>query len=52
MDAAWKIFALIGFVIVGTGVYIAYSTSEKVKAVASWPTVTRIRCGKRDHVGR
>ena len=39
MDAAWKIFALIGFVIVGTGVYIAYSTSEKVKTVASWPTV-------------
>ncbi len=39
MIAAWKIFALIGFVIVGTGVYIAYSTSAKVKAVASWPTV-------------
>jgi hypothetical protein len=39
MDAAWKIFALIGFAIVGIGVYVAYSTFEKVKAVASWPTV-------------
>jgi len=38
VDAAWKILALIGFAIVGTGVYIAYSTSAKVKAVASWPT--------------
>jgi len=37
MDA-WKIFALIGFAIVGIGVYIAYSTSAKVKTVASWPT--------------
>lgn len=39
MDAAWKIFALIGFAIVGIGVYVAYSTSEKVKAVSFWPTV-------------
>ena len=39
MIAAWKIFALIKFAIVGTGLYIAYSTSAKVKAVASWPTV-------------
>ena len=39
MDAGWKIFALIGFAIVGIGVYTAYCTSEKVKAVASWPTV-------------
>jgi hypothetical protein len=39
MDAAWKIFALIGFAIVGIGIYAAYSTSEKVKTVASWPTV-------------
>ena len=39
MDAAWKIFALIGFAIVGIGVYMAYSTFEQVKAVASWPTV-------------
>ncbi len=38
MDAAWRIFALIGFAIVGIGVYMAYSTSEQVKAVASWPT--------------
>ncbi len=39
MDAAWKILALIGFAIVGIGVYVAYSTFERVKAVASWPTV-------------
>jgi len=39
MDTAWKILALIGFVIVSTGAYIAYSTSAKVKTVASWPTV-------------
>jgi len=39
MDSAWKLFALIGFVILGAGVYIAYSTSEKVKTVASWPSV-------------
>jgi len=39
MDEAWKILALIGFAIVGIGVYVAYSTFEKVKAVASWPTV-------------
>lgn len=38
MDA-WKIFALIGFAIVGIGVYTAYATSAKVKTVASWPTV-------------
>jgi len=39
VDTAWKILTLIGFAIVGTGVYIAYYTSAKVKAVASWPTV-------------
>lgn len=39
MDAAWKILVLIGFAIVGTGVYMAYCTSARVKAVASWPTV-------------
>jgi hypothetical protein len=39
MDAAWKIFTLIGLAIVGIGVFIAYSTSEKVKTVASWLTV-------------
>jgi hypothetical protein len=42
MNSAWKIFkglTLIGLAIVGTGVYTAYSTSEKVKTVASWPTV-------------
>lgn len=38
MDAAWKILTLIEFAIVGTGVYIAYCSSEKVKTVASWPT--------------
>ena len=42
MEAAWKafiVFTLIGLTIVGIGVYIAYSTSEKVRNVASWPTV-------------
>ena len=39
MDEPWKIFVLIGFAIVGIGVYVAYSRFEKVKAVASWPTV-------------
>ncbi len=42
MKTAWKafiVFTLIGLTIVGIGVYIAYSTSEKVRNVASWPTV-------------
>ena len=39
MGEPWKILALIGFAIVGIGVYVAYSRFEKVKAVASWPTV-------------
>lgn len=39
MGSAWKISAMIGFVIAGIGVHVAYSTSEKVKAVAFWPTV-------------
>ena len=34
-----KIFALIGFTIVGIGGYMAWSTSARVKTVASWPTV-------------
>ena len=39
MVEPWKILALIGFAIVGIGVYVAYSRFEKVKAVVSWPTV-------------
>ena len=39
MVEPWKIFALIGVAIVGIGFYVAYSRFEKVKAVASWPTV-------------
>jgi len=42
MNSAWKIcmgLTLIGLAIVGIDVYTASSTSEKVKTVASWPTV-------------
>jgi hypothetical protein len=38
MEVVSKILTLIGLVIVGIGLYIAYSTSAKVQTVASWPT--------------